>query len=265
MNLWPFKKIRSPISLNTDIDINDPIVPSFIRSIAAAGIGSNVPALGTKVNFIKVDFGCWKFNSYSYFDIRRLKQRANSNVKELLMMCTYICFSVNDNKYCYNAVTDLFENYANNNVKQDIMFNHFFLNKDSSKLNQINELSSFLIQKEKSTDKQQLLIHKERLITLLSYDYNWLCAEHENIGILIEENNKAIAADPEHENDDLYSKSYDLYHFNKYYILAPFSLLKLASSYQFIFSEDFSNCIDKYKSKNKEILRLTEPKFHEVV
>lgn len=145
------------------------------------------------------------------------------------------------------------------------MFKSYFLNKDNSQLSQICELSSFLIQNDTPADEQQILDYKEKLITLLSYDYNWLCAEYENIGKLIEKNNAEIATDSEHENDDLYSKRYDFYHFNKHYILAPHTLFKTASSYQFIFGEDFNNCLDEYKSRNKEILNLTKPKFCEVI
>jgi len=145
------------------------------------------------------------------------------------------------------------------------IFNSYFINQAGTLLSKINELSAFLIKNEKPTNDKQLLDYKEKLITLLSYDYNWLCAEYENTSKLIKENNAGIAADTAQKNDDLYSKSYDLYFFNKYYILAPHSLFKVASNYQFIFGEDFCYCIDEYKSKNKEILNLTKPKFSEII
>lgn len=136
------------------------------------------------------------------------------------------------------------------------LMENYFLNKDVEQITQINELSSFLIQNYKPTDEQQLLSYKERLITLLSYNYNWLCAEYKNTGKLIDENNADISADHEHQSDDLSSKSYSLYYFNKYYLLAPYSLFIHASLYQFVLGEDFRNCIDEYKFKNKEILSL---------
>lgn len=112
MNFWPFKKKILPIGVNTAIDINDPIIPPFIQSIAAAGICSEKPAPGTKVNYVEVDFGCYKFKGRSSSDVKRLIQMVERDLKELLFKCTYICFDVNGNKYCYNAVTDLFEDYS---------------------------------------------------------------------------------------------------------------------------------------------------------
>ena len=122
------------------------------------------------------------------------------------------------------------------NIKErNIMITSYTLNPlNTQQLNQIKELSDFL-KNEAPTNEQQLLNHKERLITFLDHDYSWLCAEYENISKLIEENNKAIREDPDHKNDALYSKRYDLYYFYKYYILAPHNLLSAAHSYQFGF------------------------------
>lgn len=148
------------------------------------------------------------------------------------------------------------------NIKErNIMITSYTLNPlNTQQLNQIKELSDFL-KNEAPTNEQQLLNHKERLITFLDHDYSWLCAEYENISKLIEENNKAIREDPDHKNDALYSKRYDLYYFYKYYILAPHNLLSAAHSYQFGFGNEFIKCIDNFKSKNKDILDLTKPKF----
>ena len=139
------------------------------------------------------------------------------------------------------------------------MVTSYFLNQEKV-VQEIQELSDFL-KNEPPTNEKQLLNHKERLITFLDYDYSWLCAEYENISKIIEENNKAISEDPDHKNDALYSKSYDLYYFYKYYILAPHNLLRNAHIYQFGFGSEFIKCINNFKSKNKDILELTKPTF----
>jgi hypothetical protein len=151
------------------------------------------------------------------------------------------------------------ENHSERIAHKDGVFNSYFINKDDGLLNQINELRAFFINKYNPVNRQQLNDYRERLIALLANDYNWLCVEYQNISKLIEENNAAIGADPDHKNDNLYSKSYDFYHFDKYFLRAPYSLLTIASKYQFIFGENFSRCLDEYKSRNKKILDLTTP------
>lgn len=139
------------------------------------------------------------------------------------------------------------------------MFTSYFLNKE--KAVEINELSAFLMKNEKPNNEKEFFSFKERLIKFLSSDYNWLCAEYENTSKVIEENNKAISNDQDRKNEELYSESYNLYHFHKYYLLAPFNLLNLAHKYKFGFGKEFVEFIDNYKSKNKEILELTQPNF----
>lgn len=144
------------------------------------------------------------------------------------------------------------------------MITSYFLNKDTQQLNQIKELSDFLKNAPPTNGlcpftPQQLLNYRKQLTLFLSYDYNWLCVEYENTNKAIEENNAVIAADPEQKNDALYSKSYDLYYFQKNYLLAPHLLLKIASyGNQVNFGQDV---IDNFKSRNKNILELTKPKF----
>ena len=95
-----------------------------------------------------------------------------------------------------------------------------------------------------------------------------MCPEYENISKLIEENSAAINADHEQKNDDLYSKSYDLFYFQKYYLLAPLILLNIAHSSSNMahnnnvnFGQDFIECIEIFKTKNKDILDLAKTKF----
>lgn len=138
-------------------------------------------------------------------------------------------------------------------------FNNYFLSQDLARLREINELSAFLIKNDNPTDGQQLIEVRDTLTKLLSYDYTWLWDEHNNIDKMIEENNKAIDADHERKNDDLYSKSYDLYFFHKYYILGPSTLSRIANRYKFIFGHTFCEYMDNFHSKNKAILKLTGP------
>ena len=143
--------------------------------------------------------------------------------------------------------------------RKPMSFNNYFLRQDLTRLREINELSAFLIQNDNPTDGQQLIEVRDTLTKLLSYDYTWLCDEHNNINRIIEENNRAIDADHERKNDDLYSKSYDLYFFHKYYILGPATLSRIANRYKFIFGHTFCEYMDNFHSKNKAILKLTSP------
>lgn len=143
-----------------------------------------------------------------------------------------------------------------------MIFKSYFLNQDQDRLTEIERLSCFIIKNETPSDEQQLNDYKKILTNLLSCNYNWLCAEYENTGKVIAENNQAISVDTERVNDELYGKSYDLFHFDQYYLRAPETLLSIAQRYKFIFGENFVDLLDDFKVANKGILQLTKIKIN---
>jgi hypothetical protein len=102
---------RELICKHVDLDVLDPLVPTFVHGMASAAYYDINDLTGIKITYIECELRASKFDSLSNSQIRKKKIEFDNNLNYAILYSTYICFERKSHQVCYNALTDFFEEY----------------------------------------------------------------------------------------------------------------------------------------------------------